>query len=73
MPPRLCSKENDILVKRIKSSSKIILANKPCLFYVRSSLKYLVIVVEGQKRCSEYIRYYKSSYSAVLSMPSLSK
>jgi hypothetical protein len=73
MPPCLYLKKNNTLVKKIESSSKIVLVNKPCLFCVRSSLKYLVVVVEGQKRCSKYVRYYKSSYSAVLSMPSLSK
>jgi len=73
MPLRLCLKENNPFVKKIKSLLKIVLANKPCPFYVYLGLKYLVVVIEGRKRYSKYISYYKSNYKAVLIMPSLSK
>jgi len=71
MPLRLCSKENDALAKKIESLSKIILANNPCSFYVYSGLKCLVVAIKGRKRCSKYVYYYKSNYSAILTMPSL--
>ncbi len=73
MPLGLCSKENDFLTKKIESSLKIVPANKPCSFYTCLGLKYLVVVIKKQKYYSKYIYYYKSSYSTILKMPSLSK
>jgi len=73
MPLRLCLKENDALTKKIESLSKIVPANKPCSFYTCLGLKYLAVVIKRRKRCSKYVRYYKSNYKAILTMPSLSK